>query len=77
MGTKRDPGPHDCYAKAEPDEPMFVLLARDPLAPHLVRLWSDLTVARPGNGREKSAEAKACARAMEDWAQRRHRGQAE
>jgi hypothetical protein len=31
MGTKSNPGPFDCYAKAEPDEPMFVLLARDPL----------------------------------------------
>jgi hypothetical protein len=40
VGTKNDPGKYDCYEKAEPDEPMFVLLARDPLAPQLVRHWA-------------------------------------
>jgi hypothetical protein len=40
MGTKNSPGVFDCYANAEPDEPMFVLLARDPLAPFLVSMWS-------------------------------------
>jgi hypothetical protein len=40
MGTKQNPGPFDCYAAAAPDEPMFVLLARDPLAPALVREWA-------------------------------------
>jgi len=42
MGTKRIPGTFDCYAKAEPDEPMFTLLARDDLAPGLVVLWAAL-----------------------------------
>lgn len=32
----------DCYHKAEPDEPKFTLLARDPLAPFLVALWAAL-----------------------------------
>jgi hypothetical protein len=40
MGTRANPGPHDCYAAAEPDEPLFVLLARDPVAYHLVRIWA-------------------------------------
>lgn len=40
MGTKLSPGPWDCYEAAEPDEPMFVLLARDPAAPGLVRRWA-------------------------------------
>ncbi len=40
MGTKNNPGKFDCYAKAEPDEPMFVLLARDRIAPTLVRIWA-------------------------------------
>lgn len=40
MGTKNKPGKFDCYANAEPDEPMFVLLARDPLAAFLVSIWS-------------------------------------
>lgn len=33
MGTKNNPGAFDCYANAEPDEPMFVLLGRDKHAP--------------------------------------------
>jgi hypothetical protein len=32
---------HDpCFKAALPDEPAFVLLARDPLAPALVRMWA-------------------------------------
>jgi hypothetical protein len=42
MGTKNNPGKFDCYENAEPDEPLFVLLARDPLAPFLVSIWSKL-----------------------------------
>lgn len=41
MGTKNNPGKFDCYANADPDEPMFVLLARDPLASDLVLLWAE------------------------------------
>ena len=39
MGTKNNPGDYDCYANAEPDEPMFVLLARDETALYLVKAW--------------------------------------
>lgn len=46
MGTKLKPGKFDCYANAEPDEPMFVLLARDPLAPQLVRIWAKMRAGR-------------------------------
>lgn len=42
MGTKNNPGKFDCYEKADPDEPMFVLLGRDPMAAHLVSIWSKL-----------------------------------
>lgn len=42
MGTKNNPGKFDCYASAEPDEPMFVLLARDPSAPWLTVAWAAL-----------------------------------
>lgn len=41
-GTKLNPGEFDCYHAAAPNEPMFVLLARDPLAAALVQLWADL-----------------------------------
>lgn len=40
MGTKRNPAKYDCYKAAHPDEPMFVLLGRDPLAAQLVRIWA-------------------------------------
>lgn len=46
MSTKLNPGAFDCHGAALPDEPMFVLLARDPLAPALVRQWGDETRKR-------------------------------
>lgn len=42
MGTKNNPGEFDAYAKAEPDEPLFTLIGRDPMAFHLVRIWTAL-----------------------------------
>ena len=66
MGTKLKPGKFDCYAKAAPDEPMFVLLARDPLAAILVRLWADLREHASGNP-SKVFEARTCAIDMEKW----------
>lgn len=66
MGTKRTPGTFDCYDNAEPDEPMFVLLARDPNAAYLVREWARDRRARDGDT-EQVREAFACAAAMLDW----------
>ena len=40
MGTKNNPGKFDCYANALPDEPMFILLARDPSFFKLVSDWA-------------------------------------
>lgn len=48
MGSKIAPGAFDCYANAEPDEPMFVLLARDPDAPNVVRDWAAARSLRDG-----------------------------
>jgi len=67
MGTKNNPGAYDCYEKAEPDEPMFVLLARDPVAPNCVRAWINHVRATGDLSEEKAAEALACADAMEVW----------
>ena len=67
MGSKNCPGSFDCYAAADPDEPMFVLLGRDPSAGALVRLWADLRSKDPGEA-AKVAEARACATALDDWA---------
>jgi hypothetical protein len=66
MGTKNNPGKFDCYANAAPDEPMFVLLARDPLAPILVELWASLRAHAAGNP-SKVAEARECAAAMREY----------
>ena len=66
MGTKNNPGKFDCYTNAEPDEPMFVLLARDVDAPHLVREWVERRKER-GEKAEKLIEAYDCATAMETW----------
>jgi hypothetical protein len=66
MGTKLKPGKFDCYENAAPDEPMFVLLARDPMAPLLVRLWADLREHAAGNP-SKVFEARTCAIDMEKW----------
>ncbi|MGE5563150.1 MAG: acyl carrier protein [Bacillota bacterium] len=56
MGTKAQPGQFDCYAAALPDEPMFILLARDPLAPLLTGLWAAI---RAGDGVEASTMVTA------------------
>jgi hypothetical protein len=75
MGTKNNPGRFDCYANAEPDEPMFVLLGRDPAAPILVRLWVALR-AELGTDAEKLDEAEACAEALEVYLRRHGKGEA-
>jgi hypothetical protein len=40
MGTKNNPGLYDCYAKADPDEPLFTLRGKDVSAPYLVDIWT-------------------------------------
>lgn len=66
MGTKNNPGAFDCYANAEPDEPMFILLGRDVDAPGLVDLWARI---REDNGEDpaKVLEARDCAAAMRNY----------
>lgn len=69
MGTKLNPGAFDCYKNAEPDEPMFILLGRDPMAGYLVRLWAWWRRMR-GEDERKINEARMCAEAMDAYAQR-------
>lgn len=59
MGTKNNPGAFDCYAAAEPDEPMFILLGRDKHAPTLVWLWAALRELE-GEDPPKVADARNC-----------------
>lgn len=73
MGTRINPGLFDRYHDAMPDEPMFVLLARDESAPHLVQLWSDMREnlislgACPESDIHLVEEATECAKTMELW----------
>ena len=72
MGTKNEPGDFDCYSKAENDEPIFVLLARDRLAPNVVRKWATQYEMSKGGVLTseqvvKLNEALDCANAMDEW----------
>lgn len=73
MGSKNNPGKFDCYANALPDEPMFVLLARDPAAWIMVHEWADDREQainegrRPEGDRDMVAEARMCADNMKAW----------
>lgn len=73
MGTKLKPGEFDCYQNAEPDEPMFVLLARDKSAPEIVRVWAYqrkvdiLKGLKPEEDMKMVEEAMECAANMEKW----------
>ncbi len=73
MGTKNKPGEFDCYANALPDEPMFILLARDASAPELVegwaagRIYAIATGKKPQSDMAMVEEAQECAKAMRVW----------
>lgn len=73
MGTKLQPGKFDCYANALPDEPMFVLLARDPDFMHIVNEWAACRLQRilrgdyPESDRALVREAIQCSEAGGSW----------
>lgn len=73
MGTKNNSGVFDCYANAQPDEPMFILLARDPSAPSLIEAWAQRRhyaieqKQRPASDFAMVVEARECAKQMREW----------
>ena len=73
MGTKQNPGKFDCYSKALPDEPMFVLLARDPEFYELINRWANKRLrdikcgVRPESDLELVSEAFDCAFEGQEW----------
>lgn len=73
MGTKNNPGKFDCYNNALPDEPMFILLARDPnFYKHVLKWSNDREIAircgdRPNTDFDMVVEARQCAFAGIDW----------
>lgn len=58
MATKNNPGKYDCYGNAGPDEPIFTLRAKDPLAEFLVAAWAAL----------KAGDTEAAKKLMDDAA---------
>lgn len=69
MGTKAEetaPGATGCLAKAADDEPLFILRAKDMVAPGVVRVWVHYARAS-GTPEAKLSEALALAERMEQW----------
>lgn len=72
METKANPNPNGCLARALPDEPFLVLLARDLAAPKTIRFWAEER-AQMGieevheQDAEQLSEALETAEAMEAW----------
>lgn len=73
MGSKNNPGRFDCYGNALQDEPMFILLGRDPSAPRRVEGWADERADaiamgfRPQSDMAMVEEARQCAAEMRRW----------
>ncbi len=67
MGTKNNPSKFDCYTNALLDEPMFILLARDPMFFDLVMEWANRRRdainrgERPESDKQIVVEAIECA----------------
>ncbi len=71
MSTKQNPGQYDCYSKLFPDEPYFVLRAKDPDAPAVVERWANLRAVRDGLSNPKIEEARQTAESMRLWRHQR------
>lgn len=73
MATKSKPGKRDFYAEAKHDEPMFILLARDPDFSRLLNSWADrresdvLCGLRLPDDIEFVGEARKCAAEGQEW----------
>jgi hypothetical protein len=75
MATRNDPGPVDCYARLEPDEPYYLLMARSRLAPLHARMelmnrqWEMRLGLRPDTPEERAqvTEGLKCVTQMEIW----------
>lgn len=63
--------PYSCLNQSYPDEPIFVLRARDPLAATTVRAWAEAAkgsrLQRPVHEAEKIQAALMCADTMDNW----------
>jgi len=71
MSTKQSPGPFDCFKAALPDEPIFVILGRDPAGPATLDKWAHERIVLGKNvtpdDRERLREAINQATEMSEW----------
>lgn len=69
MSTKSTPGSFRCYEAALPDEPMFVILGRDPAGPATLHFWAQERI-KQGKTKEIDDNARigACLRESEEMA---------
>lgn len=67
MTIKRIEREKGCFAKAFEDEELFVLRAKDPIAPRAVRAWADYAELSEAHEPEKIQGARECADRMEEW----------
>lgn len=60
--------PDSCLNRADDDEMLFVLLARDKAAPNTIRFWikERIRLGLNATGSPKMAQAEACAQRMEE-----------
>lgn len=64
MANNKSP---DANPDVPPDEPFFILRARDPQAADLVRLWAEGRDFLQGSADPDIAAARQCADAMAQW----------
>ena len=69
MNKKNNPAVDNAVDMAgiPPDEPMFILLGRDPQAADLVQLWAEGRDFLQGSDDPKVPDARRCADAMANW----------
>lgn len=59
-----------CLGRSAPDEPVFILVARDRTASKTVRFWAQAAKDAGCQNEEKIAEAMRLATQMDDWRER-------
>lgn len=74
MPTKQNPGAFDCYKAALPDEPIFVILGRDPAGPATLDFWAAQRIKRGktvgDDDKSRIGAAIDEAKKMQDWRSR-------
>ena len=62
--------PESCLNKAGDEEPIFVLRAKDPIAPMVVHIWASLSEQLEAHEIDKTRRAHQEATEMQQWRER-------